>query len=155
MNTPEQNIVNTLKGKKVVILENDNIIDDERLQEFVKILEANGIEYEAICDLTTVANYDINDIIEPVMKADAIVFMTQWVYEISKTMREFIADIQKKIIIEVYIGDPTWYYAKQHGTHHDVYIYTCRKYWDSPKESESFYKLSDEPYWSYKNKFDL
>lgn len=30
MNTPEQNVIATLKGKKVLFLENDNSLNDKR-----------------------------------------------------------------------------------------------------------------------------
>lgn len=157
MNTPEQNIIATLKGKKVLFLENSSELDDQLIKEFVKILESANIEYRALCDLSEVAKRDLDEIIEAVFEADAIVFMTQWVYTISFMMRELIENLKdKKIIVEIYISEPTWYYARQHGTHHDVYIYTCNKMWEGdPKEEEKFYKLTDKPYWDYKNKFDL
>jgi hypothetical protein len=156
MNTPEQNIINTLKGKRVLFVENDSDLDDERLKEFARILDSAEIQYEILCDVQDLMKQDMNLLTEPILKADAIVFMTQWVYEVSRVLESFIAELPtKKTIVEVYVNEPSWYYASQHGTHHDVYIYTCSKFWSfDSKEFEKFYKLTDEPYWNYANKFD-
>lgn len=156
MNTPEQNIINTLQGKSVLFIENDSSLGDERLEEFAKILDSADIKYEVIVNANDLMKQDVNLLTEPIIKADAIVFMTQWIYEVSRVLREFISELpDKKIIVEVYISNPSWYYSSQHGTHHDVYIYSCDKWdWNKPKERETFYKLTEEPYWDYENKFD-
>lgn len=69
---------------------------------------------------------------------------------------EYIRELpEKKIVVEVYIHEPTWYYASQHGSIHDVYIYTCRMcFGKAEKDTEKFYKLTDKAYWDYENKFD-
>lgn len=80
----------------------------------------------------------------------AIVFQTRWLYNISKDLLAYATSMSsKKIFIEVYISEPTWYYSSQHGTHHDVYIYSS-----IAGVIETFYKLTEKPYWDYENGFD-
>lgn len=154
MKTPEQNIKKVLAGKKVLFLENDNGLSDYGGQtEFEDILKKNGIEYTLMLGLSD--NYTMEEIVKAIHSHDCIVFMTQWVYEIAQKLRDFMFSLQeKKIVIEVYINEPSWYYKPKDAVH-DVYIYTCQVIWDeADKETESFYKLTDKPYWDYKNKFD-
>lgn len=83
---------------------------------------------------------------------DVIVFMTQWVYDISKKIAEYMFSLKtKKVVIEVYIYEPTWYYKPK--TIHDVYIYSHQKSKFS-EDKIKFYKLSNKPYWDYKNEFN-
>lgn len=138
------NIVNTLRGKKVLFLENDNELDNG-LDEFQRILEANDIEHKILFDLSSM---NLQEIAKEINNHDAIVFMTQWVYDIAKKLKDYMFSLtEKKIVIEAYINTPTWYYKPK--TIHDVYIYSCMG-----KESENFYKLSNKPYWNYKNNFN-
>ena len=149
MNTPSENIVNTFKGKRVLFLENDNILPYE-VEAFKNILEENGIEHTILYCLDS--EYSLEDIVTAINQHDAIVFMTQWVYEISKKLFEYVASLtDKKIIVQVYISEPTWFYSSQHGTIHDVFIYTIVKDFE---DTESFYKLTEKPYWDYENNFD-
>jgi hypothetical protein len=84
------------------------------------------------------------------------VFQTQWVYDISKKLLEYVKSIpKKKIVVECYIYEPTWFYKRQHGSKHDVYVYSCDVlFGEENKENETFYKLTNKPYWSYKNEFN-
>lgn len=152
MNSPEQNIAETFKDKKVLFLENDCVLENG-LDEFERILRRTGIEYRVMFDLS---EQPLVDITNAISECDVIVFMTQWVYDISKTLFKYVSELEhKKSIVEVYISEPTWYYASQHGTHHDVYIYSCNVHWgEADKDTEKFYKLTEEPYWDYKNNFD-
>ena len=152
MNTPEQNVILTLKGKKVLFLENDNTLDNG-LDVFEKILKDNLIDYKVLFEVSEIPIVDIGNEIN---NCDCIVFMTQWVYDISKKLLKYVELLKtQKIIVEVYISEPTWYYSSQHGTIHDVYIYSCNTYWgEAKKETEKFYKITDKPYWDYDNKFD-
>lgn len=152
MNTPAQNIEKTLKGKKILFLENDNVLANG-LDEFERILQNAGIDYTVMFSLSETP---IEEILKAINECDVIVFQTQWVYEISKKLFEYVSKLpDKKIVVEVYLREPSWYYASQHGTHHDVYIYTClTSYGEAWKETEKFFKLTEKPYWDYENKFD-
>lgn len=152
INKPEDNVIATLKGKKVLFLENDNSLE-HGLDEFENILKRAGIEYTVLFELD---EKPIEDIIKAINEHDAIVFMTQWVYEIAQKLFDYIKSLPEvKTIVEVYIDEPTWYYKKQHGSKHDVFIYSCQVHWGEPdKESESFHKLTNKAYWDYKNDFD-
>jgi len=152
--TPEQNIADTFKGKRILFLENGNELDDYGGQsEFGEILKRNNIECTFLFDLSE--KYTIEQIVEQIMTHDAICFMTQWVYEVSHKLRDFMFELKEpKDVIEIYISEPSWYY-KPKGVPHNVFIYTCGMDWGVPdKETEKFYKLSDTAYWDYKNGFD-
>lgn len=148
LNSPRENIINTLRDKKVLFLEND-ILLSYGVDQFEKILKSADIECTVLCDLS---NVPMEDIVKAINEHDTIVFMTQWVYEISKKLFDYIKGLtEKKTIVEVYLSEPTWFLDKQHGSCHDLYIYKFLKIFP---EDESFYKISDTPYWEYKNKFD-
>lgn len=150
MKTAEQNVAETLKGKKVLFLENGGSLDNG-LDCFEEILIANNIEYKA---LFVLKEMPLEEVIKNINEYDCIVFMTQWVYDISKQLKDYMFSLEeKKIVVEVYLSDPTWYYKPKSA--HDVYIYSCIRQWkDDEKQYEKFYKLSQKPYWDYKNKFD-
>ena len=148
--TPEENIIKTLKGKKVLFLENDNVLENG-LDEFENILKRGEITYTILFELS---EKPMEEIIKAIAEHDAIIFMTQWVTETSKKLADHMFSLKKKkIVIEAYICDPTWYYKPK--TKHDVYIYMCMTHFgEADKESEKFYKLSGTSYWDYKNEFD-
>jgi hypothetical protein len=152
LKTPTQNVIKTLTGKKVLFLENDNGLENG-LDEFERILQSANIEYTILFELS---EKPLDEIIKAINEHDAIVFMTQWVYEIAKKLFAYIKALpQKKIVIEVYISEPTWYYKSQHGSKHDVYIYSCQCYWgEADKDTETFYKLTNKAYWDYENGFN-
>ncbi len=139
--TPAENILATLKGKKVLFLENDNSLDNG-LDVFQEILQAGNIEHKVLFGLSKM---NIEDIIAHITEYDAIVFQTRWQTDASLSLSEYMFALEtKKIVVEVFLGDPTWYYKPKSA--HDVYIYNHILNW--------FYKLSDKPYWDYKNEFD-
>lgn len=150
--TPEENIVSLLDGKKVLFLERDGSLQDG-LDEFENILKRAKIKHTLMFNIS---ESKMDKITKAINDHDAIVFMTQWVYEISTRLHKYVSSLpDKKIIIEVFVSEPTWYYKKQHGTKHDVYVYSCPTHFGEPdKSDEEFYKLSNKPYWEYKNKFD-
>ena len=152
INTPTQNVINTLKGKKVLFLENSNELDDG-VDAFERILKSANIEYKVLFELSEIPLHVITDEIN---NHDVIVFQTQWVYDISKKLFHYVKSLpEKKIVVEVYISEPTWYYKQQHGSKHDVYIYSCQVYWgEDDKETETFYRLTNKAYWDYKNNFN-
>lgn len=152
MNTPTQNIIETLKGKKVLFLENSNSLE-YGLKEFEKILKEANIKYKTLFKLQ-----DLQPpiIMEAIDNYEAIVFQTTWKTSISREIYDYVGSLsEKKIIVECFLKEPTWYYASQHGTHHDVYLYSCPVFYDKvKKEEEEFYKLTEKAYWNYENKFD-
>lgn len=150
--SPSENVVDVLKGKTVLFLENGDSLENG-LDEFERILQGAGIEYTILYGLSELPVHEITTAINT---HDAIVFQTCWVYDISKKLLEYVRNMySKRIVIECYINEPTWYYASQHESKHDVYIYSCPVIFGEPdKEYECFYKLTEEPYWDYKNKFD-
>lgn len=150
--SPTQNVIDTLQGKKVLFLENDNELANG-LDEFERILKGAEIEYTALFELSELP---LQTITEAINSHDVIVFQTQWVYYIAKKLFECVKALpQKKIVVECYINEPTWYYKRQHGSKHDVYIYSCQVHWgEADKETEKFYKLTNKAYWDYKNGFN-
>ncbi len=151
MNTPRENIIKTLSGKKVLFLEGDWGLYDG-LDEFEKILKSVDIEYKA---LFNIEQMPLDDILEEIKQFDAIVFMSQWVYDRSLELKRYMLSSQdKKTVVEVYIDKPT-YSAVPNGVVHDIYIYTVAMYFGEAEEgTEEFYKLSDNHYCNYENKFD-
>lgn len=150
--SPSENVIDTLKGKKVLFLENDSELNNG-LDEFERILKGADIEYTVLFELSELP---LQTITEAINSYDAIVFQTQWVYDIAKKLFEYVKALpEKKIVIECYINEPTWYYKSQHGSKHDVFIYSCQVHWgEADKETETFYKLTNKAYWDYKNGFN-
>jgi hypothetical protein len=148
MKTAVQNVINTLKGKKVLFLEGDNGLY-HGLDRIEKILIEEGIEYKALFE---VRSLPMTDIVAHINEYDAIIFQTQWVYEVSQEIKRFAFGMKdKKIFIECYISEPTWYYKPK--VVHDVYIFKGPLKWQSDEDIR-FYKLSQKAYWDYKNKFN-
>lgn len=151
MKTAIENIVKTLIGKKVLFLENGTGLE-ECSEEFQKLLNANSIENKVLEDI---AEMDFKIVLDEITKADAIAFETQWVYEISKKLHDYLLKSKdKKAVIECYVNEPTW--SRKPKSVHDVFIFTC-----DPVSIElgggtpyEFYKLSNKGFWDYKNKFD-
>ncbi len=145
MKTPKENVVSVLTGKKCLFVENDGSLENG-LDEMEKILMSNNIEYSKILYAET---KPIARIIDAIRDCDALIFMTQWRTDTSKLLFKYVSSLEvKKIIIEVFIYEPHWYYASQHGTIHDVYIYQHQRF------SERFLKLTEKAYWDYENEFD-
>lgn len=144
--TPEENVKSLLTGKKVLFLENDNTLQDG-VKCFYQILKKNKIASTVLYELSEVS---LEEIARQINSHDAIVFQTTWLTESSKKLYEYVSKLQQKlIVIEVYVNEPTWYYSSQHGTQHDVFIFQGLEHIDL-----EFYKLTNNPYWDYKNKFD-
>ena len=152
INSPRKNIAKLLKGKKVLFLENDNGLYNG-LNEFEQVLKDNKIEYKCLFDLS---EQPFDTVIDAIKEYDAIVFQTQWVYDVSKKLKEYMfASTDKKIVIECVIDEPTWYYKPKSA--HDVYFVKCPMYDFEAEAGDEFWefkKLSNKPYWDYKNKFD-
>lgn len=148
-----ENLVDTLKGKKVLFLENDNGLY-HGLDQIEEVLKKNKIKYKCLFE---VGDIPFDTIVKEIKKADAIIFQTQWVYKIAGEISDYMFNSQdKKIVIECYISEPTWFY--QPKAVHDVYI--CKpphRFFQSEEIDPAkwkFYKLSKKPYWDYKNNFD-
>ncbi len=149
--TPTENILKTLNGKKILFLENASSLMNG-VDCFEDRLKENKIKYKCLFNLKELP---FEKIIKEISKHDCIVFQTQWVYKTSKDIKDYMFSLkEKKTVIEIYIGEPTWYYKPKSA--HDLYIYTSYRPWkDDPIKNEKFYKLSvRKPYWDYKNEFD-
>jgi hypothetical protein len=148
--TPSENIAKTLKGKRILFLENDSSLSNG-LDEFERILKESNIEHTILFELSEMP---LDEIAKAINEHDGIIFMTQWVYDVSKKLKDYMFSLsEKKIVIEAYINEPTWYFKPK--TIHDVYIYSCMVlYGRADKSTETFYKLSQKPYWDYKNQFN-
>lgn len=153
MKTAKENLYDTLKGKKVIFLENgtDKYLDNG-LQNVEAFLKEKKIKYK-IWNVDPEVNSFEKTLLQ-IKKHDAIIFQSQWLYDISKKLNLYMRESkEKKIIIEVYVGcDPTWYYHPE-GVVHDVYILPAPLERTYPREWR-FYKLSDKAYWNYENEFD-
>jgi hypothetical protein len=148
--TPRQNIVNVLRGKKVLFIENDNGLY-HGLDAFEAILKANKIKYKCLFE---VDKMPIDKIIKNILTHDAIVFQTRWVEAVSHKLRDYMFGLQeKKIVIECFIHEPSWYYKPD--VVHDVYIHLFDELDnDDGNSGHRFYKLSETAYWEYINEFD-
>lgn len=141
----ERNIASVLKGKKVLFIENDNELG-HGIDLFEDILKKVGVEYNILFQVDEV---DKEKVFRLISEHDAIVYMTQWVYQVSRDIKDYMLWLREsKIVIEIYISEPTWYYQLE-DVPHQMYIF-C----GYPPDSPEFYKLSRTPYWDYKNKFD-
>ena len=148
MKTTKENIINTLMGKKVLFLENDNYLDNG-LETLESVLKDAGIQYTVLFNLSKLP---IQQVLDEINTHDCIVFQTQWVTSISHKLLEFVQSLpEKKVVIEVYINEPTWFYHMELFGHHEVFIYKQDKHHLLPA---CFYKLTNIPFWNYKNKFD-
>ena len=148
MKTSKENVVSTLSGKKVLFLENDSDLDNG-LETFESVLKDAGIQYKVLFNLSKLP---IQQVLDEINTHDCIVFQTQWLTSISHKLFEFVQSLpEKKIVIEVYINEPTWFRHLEVFGHHEVFIYKQDKYHLLP---ECFYKLTNKPYWEYKNRFD-
>jgi len=156
MKTPAQNFLSVVSGKNVLFLENDSGLYDD-LANIEIFLKLNKVKYTVLCDIGDIQFEDITKAIE---LADVIIFQTQWVMNISMEIRDYMFTLKaKKIVIEAYINDPTWYYKPR--SIHDVYILMPNstlfmgQYEDDPTIYWKFYKLRPKkPFWTYKNNFD-
>jgi hypothetical protein len=149
--TAKENIIEVLGGKKMIFLENGGELDNglDRLQEF---MATNGLENTVLLYLQKL---ELDNIIQQINQHDGIIFQTQWVYKISKDLKEYMFSLKaKKIVVECCICDPTWYY-KPEGIAHDLYIVKPSEEWEEKHGREwEFYEITDKPYWDYKNKFN-
>lgn len=150
---PKENFVDLLKGKKVLFLENDNGLY-HGLDQLEELIIANKIKHKVLFE---VGDMPLENIIAAIKKCDVLIFQTQWVYKVSKEISAYMfASKDKKIVIECYLGDPTWYYKPK--AVHDVYICKPPARYDKDdvvnEDHWKFFKLSQKPYWEYKNKFN-
>lgn len=144
MKTPAQNLYDTLNGKKVLFLENDMCLT-YGVDKIRDLLKEKNIEYTILYDLS---NVPLSDIENNILEHDAIIFMTTWKTNIAHELSDYMFSLRdSKIVIEVYIHEPTWFHRPKNVAH-DVYIYS------NLDGTEEFYKLSDKNYWEYKNEFN-
>lgn len=151
MKSAKENLIKVLTGKKMLFLENDNGLSNDagRLANF---MDNSGLHYNTLFDLRNIPFYDI---IAQIESADGIIFQTQWVYSISTQIKKFMFALQTpKIVIECCLADPSWYYIPKNIVHY-LYILKAYEPWEEEGGREwEFYKITNKPYWDYKNKFN-
>ena len=148
MKSAKENLFDTLVGRKILFLENDNGLY-HGLDDLEDFLKEKNLKYKCMFEVSETPWSKIKKAID---SSNVIVFQTQWVYEVSKKIKEYAFSLKTpKIFIEVPVGrDPSFYY-KPEGIAHDIYFLRVGLFSD---EDWQFYKLSNKPYWDYENKFD-
>lgn len=113
-----EKLQSVLYKKDCLFLERGNYLED-CIRLFYNWIVENKIEHNILFDLS---NANLDYIKNQINRFDVIVFQTTWTYEISHTLYEYLKNLKdKKIIIECYINEPSWYY-KPKGIIHDVFI---------------------------------
>lgn len=116
-NEINKQLLKTFKGKRVLFIENDFTMHNS-VGNFWRWCIENKIEYNC---LFNVSKLPLEYTTEQLKWFDVIAFQTQWVYEVSHKLHEIVSNMKdKKIVVECYIGDPTWYVKPK--VVHDVYI---------------------------------
>jgi hypothetical protein len=105
------------EGRNVLFLENDNGLHNAVGNLEIWLME-NKIKYNA---LYSVGDLSLEYIKGQIDYADIIAFETTWTYEISRKIEEYLTKSKdKKIIVECYISEPSWW-RKPKGVVHDMY----------------------------------
>lgn len=156
MKTASENLLDVVKGKSILFLENDEdlSIDIEHVETFLKL---NEIDYKALNGLSKL---DFEVIVEAIKASQVIIFQTTWSPAIVGKLYQLIYGLKDtKHIIEVYIDKPHWYFKPD--ADHEVYIMRTNShefismYEADPTPYWEFRKLHPTiPYWEFRNKFD-
>lgn len=117
-NVVHKSMLKLFSGKDILFLENDNRLHGPVGNLEIWLIE-NKIKYNS---LFNVSDLSMEYIKGQIAYADIIAFETTWTYEVSKNIEKFLTlSKDKKIIVECYICDPSWYY-KPKGVVHDMYV---------------------------------
>jgi hypothetical protein len=117
-NVVNKSMLKVLRNKNILFLENDNSLHDA-VGNFETWLVENKVRNNVLYD---VQHLSLDYIKGQIDYADVIAFQTTWTYEVSQTLREYLTKLKnKKIIIECYISEPTWW-RKPKGVIHDIYV---------------------------------
>ncbi len=119
----EHKLIKLFKGKKIVFLENDNVLPDlaENLASFFKL---NNIEYQCILEAS---KKGIFDLLFELDSYDIIVYHTTWITEFSHTLKQHYLQNTtkdlKKTFVELIVDEPI-YYTKPKTIHYLYFINT-------------------------------
>ena len=116
------------RKKKVLFLENDNVLRDscENFREFCTL---NNITTDA---LFRIEKLPLDYILERVQYSDVLVFCTTWMTKMSHQLEEKISEMKHRglTVIECYVNEPSWY--RKPDVEHEV-ITLC-SYADDPAD---------------------
>lgn len=117
LNDTHKKMLKVFSGRRVLFLENDYTMHDS-VGNFWLWCRENKIEHNC---LYNVGKLPVDYILEQLDWFDVIAFQTQWVSEKSHLLKEAISKLKdKKIVVECYISQPTWFYKPK--VVHDVYV---------------------------------
>lgn len=120
-----------LAGKRILFIENDSSLDYS-VGKFYRWTLAHGIDSYA---LFKVKELPLEFTASKIIEYDVIVYMSQYVYESTHQLIEFVKSLPaSKTIIECYISEPKWYGIPKGAEHHN--IYTLDSYSDDVSEWE-------------------
>jgi|ERR1044072_528230 hypothetical protein len=156
MKTASENLLGIVRGKFILILENDADLSID-LEHIGLFLKENKLDYKALNDLP---NLNFEAIAEAIKASQVIIFQSTWTAAIVSKLNEFFSGLKDpKHIIEVYTDRPHWFYKPD--TTHEVYIMRTNSYLfdpmfeDNPLPYWELHKLHPSiPIWKFKNKFD-
>jgi hypothetical protein len=145
-NKVHKQLLKLFAGRDVLFLENSIGLHDA-VGNLERWLIENKVKYNAIFSIGDLGKLEggVDYIMERISESDIIVFETTWTYDISKILEKKIAAMKnKKIIVEVYISEPSWWY-KPKGVKHDVYVFSSE---DEDMDNWDFDKLRlNKPIW--------
>lgn len=121
-NIVNKELLKVLFNKNVLFLENDNSLTDA-VGNFEIWLRHNKIQYNGLFSINDLAKLEggFEYIKQQIDWYDVIAFQTTWTYEVSRVIEKYLRALKnKKIIIECYIYEPSWFY-KPKGIRHDMY----------------------------------
>lgn len=117
-NKVHKSLLKLFDGQRILFLENDNGLYNS-VGNFETWLVENKIRYNALFD---VSNLSMDYIKGQIEWANIIVFETTWTYEVARNIENFLTAYKdKKIIMECYIHEPSWW-RKPKGVIHDMYV---------------------------------
>jgi hypothetical protein len=139
-NAVHKSLLKVFKGQRILFLENGDYMDD-CVGNFHIWVRENKIEHNTLFDIRKL---DMEYIKNQINNFDVIAFQTTWTYEVSHKLSEYIQKLKdKKIVVECYIKEPTWFY-KPKGVVHDVYVLHS----DEDMDTWEFNKLRiNKPIW--------
>lgn len=122
-NNVNKQMLKTFANKRVLFLENDFTMHNS-IGNFWLWCREHKIEHNC---LYNIAKLPLEYTLEQIEWFDVIAFQTQWVYEISKQLETALTKSKdKKIIVECYISEPSWY--RKPNVVHDVFVLDSHYY---------------------------
>lgn len=113
------NLLNSLKGQRVLILENDNSYKE--YEEVISLLQEKGVEFEPVFDLY---NQEREKLIKKIFEVGNIFFRSTFIRKNSRELRDFLMENRNKLnnIIEFPVGYPQMLYLREGDGFNYFYI---------------------------------